>query len=481
MPRVNLDSLRALGRGQLSPRSYGALALLLGSLYLVVNPPFAVNDEDVHLFRLYELAGGQLFTRSDAQGEYHYVPRDFQRLAERYQRVTPQNEGRVSATELIEQLAQLHAEPERVRVTARASGYFPSSYHLQLPVVWLARKLELSAFWHVYLARCAALLVYLALTARAVLIAGALRWPIAAVALMPMALTQAAGVSADGFVIGLSLLFFSHIARAGVLDGPAATRGALAELMICLTLLTLAKPVYVVAGLALPVLRWPGARAWLYRWLAPALAIALAAGAFVLWSHLKIPYEEPANPAFSGSAQLALLLREPLRIAALLADTALRFSEELLLQSIFVRYRVSPFMRFAAGLGSVLYAQLLLMLAWGSARSNAKAKAPRERHLQRFLLASTWLALIGAPALGLYLCCTEIGWRSLHGLHGRYLIPAFPALLLCLALIGRPLFARWLLAKGQRAPWLLIAGINLLCLFSLLGFHYYPPRVEWPL
>jgi hypothetical protein len=250
---------------------------------------------------------------------------------------------------------------------------------------------------------------------------------------------------------------------------------------LALVLMTLAKPVYVGAGLALFLLRWEeGPRARIFRWLFPAVVMGIALGLFVYWSQLKDRYEQAGSSAYSSGAQLRLLLAEPRRIPALAFDGVLRYAEELLLQSIFVRYRISPGMRFAAGLGSVVYAQLLLALAWGAARAPDDATRAR-RTLSLAILLGTWLALLSAVPLSLYLCCNELGAAYVRSVHGRYLIPAFPALLLALALVGRPVLGRWLTGARGRLALLAIVSVNLLCLFSLIGWHYYSPDLEWPL
>lgn len=463
--------------GTPSPRTFLTWALTLGALYLVINPPFAVNDEDVHLARIYELSTGRLLTRSDSKGDYHEVPADYAEWGPRYARALRREGGRVKPRKLGALLVAKRPDGPLVRTKARAGSYSPFAYHLMIPVVWLARRLDVGVLWHVYLARAASLCVYAWLAQRAVVVAGQLGWLFFALGLMPMALTQAAGVSADGVVLGAALVYFARIAQGGILPGPAPKRAELLELCACLLLMTVAKPVYGVLGLSLSVLRWEGAHARYARWGFTLTACALSCAIYLMWTHARSHIAAPElDVTRSVSRQLALLLREPGRVWTLSWTTAFRFADDLLVQSIFVRYRVAQDMRWAGGLVSVLYAQLLVALAWGGVRTERVARTWRAIAL----FASGGGVVCAVPA-ALYLCCVSVGANEVHGVHGRYLIPAFPALLLGLSLYGRPLLARWLRLRAARLPSMLILGANLVCLFSLIGWHYFSPSSEWPL
>ncbi|HEX6241867.1 MAG TPA: DUF2142 domain-containing protein, partial [Polyangiales bacterium] len=246
--------MRNAGQSHALARQFVYLAAIFGSLYLVINPPFAVNDEDVHLARIYELSTGRLLTRTDAGGDYHLVPSDYLKASEDYQGIGRHKGPRVRPKKVFAALRAGRPEAPLVRMKARAGGYLPIAYHLQLPVVFLARQLNISAFWHLYLARCASLLLYVFLAWHAVrTVTGPLQWVFLALGLIPMALTQAAGVSSDGLLIGVSLLYFALIAEGSVGAAPL-TRRQHVVLAACLLVATLCKPVYILLGMCLPLL-----------------------------------------------------------------------------------------------------------------------------------------------------------------------------------------------------------------------------------
>jgi uncharacterized membrane protein len=136
--------------------------------------------------------------------------------------------------------------------------------------------------------------------------------------------------------------------------------------------------------------------------------------------------------------------------------------------------------RFTSAIAVTLHLQLALGLALGSLSRVFRGDS-RARRIAAlwFLLCAVTITVVVAAAL--YVCCTEVGADRTRHLQGRYFLPAVPPLLLACALVGKPLFSRWLRAgRGMKA--LAIVGFNnALCLFSLVGFHYFPARAEWPL
>jgi uncharacterized membrane protein len=461
------------------PQIFVALALVFGLALLMVNPPFAVNDEDVHLARVYELASGRLFTRVDALGEYHYVPKDYAELSAEYAEIeAPREEPRVELEEVWEQL-QDDGPNEQVRVEARAAAYGPVCYASPLFVVWLLRNFDVNVLVHLYAARAASLLEYIWLAWMAILVSAQLQWMFMAIALTPMALTQAAGVSADGTVIGLSLLFFAIAAKA------IATREELRVwhwlgLGLAAILLTLCKPVYLIAIACLPALFWtrPQQRLWVLAFLVvvPVVAVCLYFG----WASMRPEYPSAGDVPYDAGRQLAFMAEHPGRALAAAFRTLLWYGDNLLTQSIFVRGRMSHVIRFSSAVAVVLHLQLLFGISLGSlVRAFPGSTRARRMSAASFLLCALLIVIVVSAAI--YVCCTEVGANRTRLLHGRYFLPAVPPLLVACGLVGRPLFSRWLRREGGTKALAMVGFNNVLCLFTLIGFHYFPARVEWPL
>lgn len=468
-----------VANGKVVADKFLIVSCVLGLLYLIINPPFAVNDEDVHLARVYELASGHLITRHDQKGEYHQVPSDYLELGPRYQSVNQKPYTRVRAGTILKQLRSPRPRLPLVRMDGRAGGYSPVAYHLQIPVVWVLKRIDVGVLWHLYLARLASLAVYVVLVWRAVLIAGPLQWLFFALGTMPMSLTQAAGVSGDGLLIGLSLLYFALIAKSAVFGENTPSRAEIAGMVACLVVITLCKPVYLLFGMALPLIRCGGSRPALGRSILTTGAVVLAFGVFVGWSHIHQDPNAPPDSMHSASKQLALLLHDPRFAARLAWNTIWSYVDDILIQAIYVRHIVSNGMRFSGGLVSAIYLQLLLALAWGAAWDK-KDGGVRRRLLKSAVLGLCFLLVVIAVPSALYLCCNTLGRPDMRGFQGRYLIPTMPALFLSLSLLGRPIIARWLTRRHHRAILATVIVINLYSLFNLIGWHYFPRGVDWP-
>jgi uncharacterized membrane protein len=456
-------------------RTFLALALGFGLLVAIVNPPFAVNDEDVHLARILELSQGRLLTRSDDTGEYHLVPSDYVELGSAYESIWPKAGGRVRVKKVWRQLTA-PASKQIVRRKGRAGSYPPVMYVPHTIALWLVSRFDTSALVHLYAVRFASLLAYVWLSFLAVRASTQFQWPFFILGLTPMALTQAAAVSGDGLVNGLSLLCFA-LAGKGV-AARTLVRSEAIGLLVATAMLTLCKPVYIVVLLCWPAIPWSGAKRMWLRWLFPLAGALIALGSYAGWMHLNRELKSPPG-TYDAHAQLAWLLANYDQLPKIALRTFMLHGDELMIESVFVRNKISEVIRFTSALVFVLHTQVACATAWGSAVSTVSGgKVARYLTAAAFLIAC--LAIVAGIPSAFYVCCTRVGASSLRNLQGRYFIPAMPALLLALAFLGRPVFSRWLRARGGTKIIVAACLTNALCLFCLIGWHYFPSNVQWP-
>jgi hypothetical protein len=458
------------------PRKFLALVLAMGGVFAVINPPYAVNDEDAHLARVYELACGRWITRIEGSEHVHEVPQDYIELTNRYMGIRRRPEGRIDVNELLGWLTTPPSVAPLQRFTGRAGAYPPALYLPHVPAVWLAKTLGLPSLWHLYFARFGSLLAYAWLAWQAVRVAGEVQWIFVVTGLLPMALVQAAGVSGDGLIIGTSLLFFSVVARYGIVGAASPTWPQLVALTAMVLFLAISKPVYVVIVMSLPLLRWQGRYAKLFRWGFPCLLVVLAAAAYIGWTSMN-PESAP-DPKRSPSKQLAWLIAHPFALLDVLANTAFKSGDDLMIQFVALKARLAERMRFLGGAILVIYAELLALLAWGSARGRENLALTRAWSATSLFL--TWLCCCGAIAIAMYLAVNRIGHDEIVGLQGRYFIPCAPPLLLGLSLLRRPALARWLTRRHTGFVLGTICAMNAATLFGIFGWQYLPPSVEWP-
>lgn len=459
------------------------LSLALGLAYTVINPPYAVNDEDRHLARVFELASGRLFTRYDKDGQYHDMPREYVWFANRYVRMRQRDGGRIQVPVLMHELA-MPRSGDLVHYKGAAGLYAPLMYLPHIPAVWISTHLNLPCIWDLYLARIAGFVLYSLVAWQAVRIAGPLQWIFIALGLMPMSIIEAAGVDGDSVINALALLFFALLARRALVTRTRPPKAESAAFVGIVVAVTLCKPVYVVLALALPVLCWQGPRARLYRWMLPAVSVVAALLVYSIWMGAN-PYVENWNSALRGGAlsrsptgQLMWLLEHPWEGIKVAATTLVKYGKDMAMEFVAIRYGLTRSMRYSGGALFVWYTWLLLGLAWGAARQLVETNA-RRWNAARWMFAC-WLAGVGAVAFTLYATYTHVGASEIRGLQGRYFIPVAPALLLGLALVGRPTLSRWLTTRHERAVWIAIGCMHGAVLFTMIGWSYFSPDANWP-
>lgn len=405
-------------------RSFLVLASSFGLLFLLSTPPLAPPDELRHFARAYLVSEGHLSVPGPADGFAASVPLSLGRLEP-----PPTGSGTVSiGRRYLQELgSRLHEplEPGRRQGVRTLSLYSPLPYAPQAAAIALGRWLGMSALALLYMGRFANLVAWVLLSALAIRIAPTRRWALALLFLTPMAVFQAASLSADTPTNAVALLFVALGLRAAFDSAPSIGVGEAGSLVVAGLGLGLIKPGYwALAGLALlvPPRRF-GTRSRYAGWLALVLAaVSLPA---VVWQ-LRVEAAQPWALTLEADprAQLALVIDAPLdflqRAAATFATQA----------GIYLRTLVGTLGRLDVQLPEVVYiAYPVLLVAAVSTdpRDPPALGAPRRLAL---------LALFGLTSLTVltlaYLGWNPVGARWIHGVQGRYFLPAMPLLLVAL-------------------------------------------------
>jgi Predicted membrane protein (DUF2142) len=460
-----------------SPRARRFLycALGLGFAYALINPPFAVNDERNHLMRAYEIVTGQWITKARANGSYHVAPVAYRDAMARYANVHREREQRIDPRHILGELSTGPGPDETATFSSVAGEYSPVPYLPQLPAVWLAIKLRLPALWHIYLARFAGVICFSILGSWSVAIAGRLGWLIFAAGLAPMALTQAAGLSVDGLINGLSLLFFALVAKGALLDSDGLSKRHQQVLLWLIALLGACRPATLSFVLALPAVRLQE-RDRAGRWRYVAQAFAVSAFTILIWNRLnRAVFETSVMPR--ALEQLAWTSAHPWEAARVWAGSWFTQIDDYVIQLLAFRDILSREMRYAGGTAATFYGGLLGLLALGAAwRSHEES---RDNRLVAAYLATSAVAFTVARWLTIYLTLNA-GGGHLRGMQGRFLLAALPAVLFALAALGPPRAARWLSAAPALRIITPIVVINGWCLLALIARYYLPVSVDWP-
>jgi hypothetical protein len=264
------------------------VAILEGAAFSVLTPPFQFNDEHAHFARANQISRGELFGNRPPR-----LPGVVLSTLLRYpEGLEPQSAPRISLADVFAHGAGENSPPEPTANDSqlRYLGLGNLSYEIYSPFCYLpaavgiriVRILDLLPLAMLYAARLMNVLSFSVALAIALLLLPNFRGLYTAVGLMPMTLHQAAAVSADPVMIGLSMTGFARVLRAR--EHPVSRR-YLGVLLVTLPVWVLCKnSVWALPVLLLiPTERFGTTRKRVAYLLA---ATVLALAAVVLWRHL---------------------------------------------------------------------------------------------------------------------------------------------------------------------------------------------------
>jgi uncharacterized membrane protein len=240
--------------------------------------------------------------------------------------------------------------------------------------------------------------------------------------LLPMALVLGDTVTQDGLLLATSALASGLMTRS-VMDQRSMTNAELWGAAICLALIGMAKPPYVLLSLLLLTtnVEKPGLKR-------VATVVALIGG--LAWHALmavlaQTPMRRDGVQLDSG-AQIAFLLHHPAAIASVAFQTLRHGGAEFVAQFVgelgWLDTPLPKLYYLAALVALVVSAVLIWSVDW---------KAEKRRSLSSLIiLGATKLAIFAA----LYIAYTPVGAMQVEGVQGRYFLPV--AAFFPLALVG---------------------------------------------
>jgi uncharacterized membrane protein len=188
------------------------LALLFGSAFLVLTPPYQVPDEEAHFRRAFEISLGHIIPIK--QGEYtgDYLPRGVEAPWQRFQVMRAHPEEKTSAAQIAETSDLAFSSTDREFVSfSNTAIHAPLTYLPQALGILLARQFSSSVLVCFYAARVFNYLATTALFFFAIRVTPVAKWGFAALALTPMALFMTASLSSDALTNSLSFLFIARV------------------------------------------------------------------------------------------------------------------------------------------------------------------------------------------------------------------------------------------------------------------------------
>lgn len=192
------------------------IALFFGLLFIFRLPPLTGTDEFSHFPRVYQITKGIYWEQKLPDNQYGgYLPNNINKMINNYRdlsRKPNSQEFNKRAGELFKtyssttQLSNKNTEAIFTSVVI----YPPWAYVPSVMGVLAAKLLSLPLIWYVYLGRFLTLVTYVSFTAWAINLLPRGKWFLVVLGLLPVSLTQASIIGADGLVNGLSWLIIAY-------------------------------------------------------------------------------------------------------------------------------------------------------------------------------------------------------------------------------------------------------------------------------
>lgn len=333
------------------------MACAFGVLFALTLPPLAGYDEGVHFLRAWHLSNGHVFaqeghrTGDPAPDLGAYVPAGLVRELEAL--LVAGELSHDNARRTWSHLGDPAPKGPRTFADFSAAAVYPPVPYVPSAIgIRVGRVFGGSAFVLVLLARLADLAAFIAIIALAIRRLPTRPWVLAVVALTPVALFQAASVSADAITTALALLVVVDALALMALPPNDVPRGLLIETVLVTLALALSKQPYFLAAALLVLPAWRHRRAIggvVIGSLAVGGALALA---WTRWAndHYLAPDFLPtslgghanyANNNVQPSKQIAYLQGHPFAftgaIGRMITDSGTRIAHDLVAQTSYWR------------------------------------------------------------------------------------------------------------------------------------------------
>lgn len=226
------------------------IAIVFGLLFVFLVPPTQAADETTHFNRAFELSQGHILSKSQNQGYGDYLPKDVYTVEQQlFANIPSHYERHFNYRQIPGLLKQKINYSNKTFVHLEGSTvYSPIPYIPQIAAILVAKLVWPSVVFMYYLARLANLAIWIVLMWLAMKLWPANKWPIFALALTPMSLSQAATASPDA--LGNSLAFLTI--SAAIYFAKRHQQMTAKEIWLLfagVVLLSLTKPVFFVLGL----------------------------------------------------------------------------------------------------------------------------------------------------------------------------------------------------------------------------------------
>ena len=402
-------------------------ALLFGSIFALITPPFQSPDEPNHFLRAYQVSEGVFFPETAEQRLGGTLPASLQEVCDAFAYLKMNGQARLDRELIFKNLhTPLNAGTRRFTDFPNTAVYAPTAYLPQAGAIVLLRPLGASPLQMLYGARMANLLVWLLLVYSTLRLMPFLRDSLTLLALLPASLVIAASANADVVTNGLCWWLVAAFLNTVVEQKPRSAlfylkQGA-AFLAACINKLIVV-PIVILRFLPKTSARASG-----------LLTITGLAGA-LCWGSLAgkwfIPYDA-YNPAFRDAQTLNEGV-DPARQMAFVRDNPIYFIQTA--ATSLVRSLPSTAAHFTGKFGweKNYLGPVWLALLWLALAAVLFSEQYRAGQRLRWLAASAVFLFTGMFAFTMYAIWCPVGAGEVTNFQGRYFVPVAPLVALAVA------------------------------------------------
>jgi len=395
-------------------RMFLPLAWIFGSLFAIVTPPYQVPDEIQHFHRAYQVSEGRLTAYLRGKEVGGYLPESLETFGYRAWGNRTFNPELKANSRDIRAARSIPLDPQtrQFYFFGNVSWHSPTNYFSQAVAMAIARHIGFGPMGIFYAGRIGNLLGWSLLVYFALRLIPILRWTMLLLALTPMSLAQAASLSADATVNGVSFLFVAAAVRCALKEGSLQS-ARLVGLNFLGAIVALAKTAYfplTILFLLIPPDKFSSRRRY---WLAFAIFMLICAGTIVAWSRCTYGAESYSMQDVSPYRQAIYMLHHPLRMV--------HMEVGMLLAVPFIGSIIGQLGWHEIRLWFPLTVVYFGVLFWTTQIDGKPILRINLR--QRVIFLAAALGCTAAAFSLIYLTFTKVGGTSVNGLQGRYMIP----------------------------------------------------------
>jgi uncharacterized membrane protein len=219
-------------------------AILFGTSFLIVTPPYQSPDENYHFFQAYTIS--EFYTNSDNGIEN--IPEFYIKIDSMFRKMQNNSEIKINRDDVTLLLKQRQDENNRrVQFKCPASHYSFLLYVPQVLGIWTGKLFSVPPIIIFYLGRFFAMIFWIAMVYFAIKIIPIPKWLFFLIVITPISLFQGASFSADSVLNSVSFLLIAIILGYAFDDSKKELKMRDIILIISLSvIITMSKPPYLL-------------------------------------------------------------------------------------------------------------------------------------------------------------------------------------------------------------------------------------------